>query len=193
MPILDLGPAASAMAKLIEGVRDDQLRAPTPCPAYSLGDLVDHVGGLAIAFTMAANKRLGVADGRPMPSAAKLPADWRTRIPRDLEALTEAWRDPQAWTGMTRVGGVDLPGDVAGVVGLNELVIHGWDVATASGQPFDCEPDLLQAVHEFLAASADPKVRENTPFGQVVPVAADAPLLDRVVGLSGRDPHAFAR
>jgi uncharacterized protein (TIGR03086 family) len=193
MPILDLGPAANVMAKLIEGLRDDQLGAPTPCPAYTLGDLVDHVRGLAIAFSRAASKTSADGDGRPIPDASNLPADWRSRIPRDLEALAEAWRDPQAWTGMTRVGGVDLPGEVAGVVGLDELVIHGWDVATASGQPFECEPHLLQAVHDFLAASADPKARENSPFGPVVPVPDHAPLVDRVVGLSGRDPGAFAR
>ena len=94
---------------------------------------------------------------------------------------------------MTRVGGVDLPGDIAGVVALDELVIHGWDVATASGQPYECEPHLLHAVHDFLAASADPKSRENGPFGPVVPVSEDAPLVDRVVGLSGRDPRAYRR
>ena len=29
---------------------------PTPCPAYTLGDLIEHVGGLALAFSAAADK-----------------------------------------------------------------------------------------------------------------------------------------
>ena len=47
----DLSPAAATMAELIRKISDDQLTGPTPCPDYSLGDLVDHVGGLAMAFT----------------------------------------------------------------------------------------------------------------------------------------------
>ncbi|MGH3797517.1 MAG: maleylpyruvate isomerase N-terminal domain-containing protein [Pseudonocardiaceae bacterium] len=54
MTFVDLQPATRRMADLINGVRDDQLGGPTPCPAYSLGDLLDHVGGLTLAFTAAA-------------------------------------------------------------------------------------------------------------------------------------------
>ena len=54
--MIDLTPAARQMAALIEGVRDDQLTDPTPCPDYTVGDLVEHVGGLALAFTNAARK-----------------------------------------------------------------------------------------------------------------------------------------
>ena len=52
----DLQPAATSMAGLLAGISDDQLGASTPCPDYVLGDLVDHVGGLAKAFTWAATK-----------------------------------------------------------------------------------------------------------------------------------------
>ena len=48
MDVVDLGSAAERMANLIRGVREDQLGEPTPCPAYSLGDLLDHVGGLTL-------------------------------------------------------------------------------------------------------------------------------------------------
>lgn len=54
---------------------------------------------------------------------------WRDTLRQRLPALVEAWRSPEAWDGMTRAGGVDLPGEVAGLVALNELVLHGWDLA----------------------------------------------------------------
>ena len=91
---------------------------------------------------------------------------------------------------MTEAGGIQLPGEVAGVVALDELVIHGWDVVRASGQAYDCDPQLLKAVHGFVAqfsGSGEEAQREGL-FGPVVEVAEDAPLLDRVLGLSGRDP-----
>jgi uncharacterized protein (TIGR03083 family) len=59
MSIVDLGPGAQQLANLIARVGDDELGKPTPCPSYTLGDLIEHVGGLALAFTAAANKDSG--------------------------------------------------------------------------------------------------------------------------------------
>ncbi len=191
MTTVDLEPAATRMAELIANVPDDLLSGPTPCPDYSLGDLVEHVGGLATAFTAAAAKDFdrGATTQGPAGDASRLADDWRTQIPRQLAALAEAWRDPAAWQGMTQAGGIDLPGEVAGVVALDELVVHGWDVARASGQPYDCDPASLEAVHAFVAevAAGDEEGRQGL-FGPPVEQPDSAPLIDRVVGLAGRDP-----
>jgi uncharacterized protein (TIGR03086 family) len=180
------------MTALLAGVSDARLDARTPCPDYSLGDLVEHVGGLAVAFRSAAAKELGEFTSQaPQPSAARLGADWRVEIPRRLDALAEAWRKPDAWSGMTQAGGVDLPGPVAGMVALNELTLHGWDIAVASGQEYAPSEEELAPVLEFLTAASAPDqaaAREGL-FGPVVEVPADAPTLDRVLGLSGRSPH----
>ena len=91
---------------------------------------------------------------------------------------------------MTQAGGIDLPGEIAGLVALDEVVIHGWDVARATGQPFDPNPAVLEAVHGFVAQFSGPGQEESRAglFGPEVPVAADRPLLDRVIGMAGRDP-----
>jgi uncharacterized protein (TIGR03086 family) len=188
---VDLTPAARRLADLIAGIPDDVLDAPTPCGDYTVGDLVDHVGVGAIAFRGAAAKDMGDVTGTaPSGDAARLTDDWRARIPRDLVGLAEAWRDPDAWTGMTRAGGVDLPGEVAGLVALDEIVIHGWDIARATGRDYECDLPSLEAVHGFVAQFSEPGQEEMRAglFGPVVEVPADAPLLDRVVGLAGRDP-----
>ncbi len=191
MPVLDLGPAAARMTELVRGVPDDALDAPTPCAGTSLGALLDHVGGLSAAFTAAARKDGSAANQQaPSADATRLGADWRDRIPAALDELAAAWRDPDAWTGTTQAGGLELPGEVAGLVALDELVLHGWDVARASGQSYDCDPASLEAVHQFVVGFAGPETADQREglFGPVVPVADDAPLLDRVLGLSGRDP-----
>jgi uncharacterized protein (TIGR03086 family) len=187
----NLEPAARRMGDLVSSVPDDLLDAPTPCPEYTLGDLVEHVGGAASAFTGAAAKDLGDATSQgPSGDSSRLSDDWRNRIPRDLAALADAWRDPDAWTGMTKAGGVDLPGEVAGLVALDELVIHGWDVARATGQPYEVDADSLEVVHGFVAQFSEPGMEEARAglFGPVVEVPENAPLLDRVIGLTGRDP-----
>ena len=185
MTLLDLEPAAKRMADLIAGIGPESLDAPTPCPKYTLGDLVDHVGGLSLAFTAAAAKALGDDTSQaPSPEASRMADDWQTRIPRDLAALAEAWRDPAAWSGFTQAGGVDLPGEIAGIVALDELVIHGWDVARASGQAYECDPRTLEAVYEFVAPMAVSGQEAPSIFGPVVEVPEDARLLDRVIGLT---------
>lgn len=189
--MVDLAPAARQMTVLLGGIGDDQLTAPTPCESTTLGDLVDHVNGLSQAFTAAATKDLGpVTSAAPAPDAARLDADWRAQIPAQLDALVAAWAEPSAWQGMTQAGGVSLPAEVAGRVVLNELVLHGWDIARASGQPFDCGAALLRECLESLAAMFPPDQldRRKGIFGPPVEVPVNAPLIDQVVGLSGRDP-----
>ncbi|MFH9799271.1 TIGR03086 family metal-binding protein [Streptomyces virginiae] len=187
--ILDLEAQTRAVARLAAGVPDARLDDPTPCPEYTVGVLLVHLTGLAVAFRDAARKDLGpTTDTAPDPAATPLPAGWREELPRVLGELAEAWRDPAAWTGMTRAGSVDLPGDIAGAVAVDELVIHGWDLARATGQEYAPDHAALRAAYDFLLAAAEDETRGGGIFGPVVPVPDDAPLLDRAVGLSGRDP-----
>ncbi|MFI1045423.1 TIGR03086 family metal-binding protein [Streptomyces griseoruber] len=192
--ILDLGPQSRIVARLAAAVRDEQLTHGTPCPAYPVGTLLGHLAGLAAAFRDAARKDLGATtDTPPTDSEPRLGPGWRTELPRVLGELAEAWREPAAWTGMTRAGGVDLPGAVAGAVAADELVIHGWDLARATGQEYTPDPVALEATYAFLRAAADDPSRGGGIFAPVVPVPEDAPLLDRAVGLSGRDPGRTPR
>ncbi len=192
MTQLDLSPAARRMTALISGLRDDQLDAPTPCPSYSVGELLAHVGGLALAFTAAAKKERGdlveqaPGDGNLPP----LPDDWRVRIPADLAALAAAWDNAEAWTGMTRIAGGDTPGEIAGLVCLDELVVHGWDLARATGQGFTSDQPSLEGSLEVLGHFQVPgkEVPPGSAFGTVIDLPDDAPLLERVVAFTGRDP-----
>jgi uncharacterized protein (TIGR03086 family) len=189
---IDLGLAAQRLADLVARVTDDELGKPTPCPAYTVGDLVEHVGGLALAFTAAADKESNEYNDREPPpgDASGLGDDWRARIPRDLAAMAQAWRDPEAWTGMTRIAGSESPASVVGLVAADELVVHGWDVARATGQPYEPEPAVLDAAKSFLVmvASPDAPAGPDVAFGPSRAVPDDAPLLDRVLALAGRDP-----
>jgi uncharacterized protein (TIGR03086 family) len=156
---VDLGPEALGLGQLVTGA-PDELDAPTPCPSYSVGDLIDHVGGLAIALTIAARTSTAESGSQgPSADASRLGDGWRMRVPQDLGSLAEAWRDSAAWSGTTEAGGLELPAEVAGLAALNELVVHGWDLARATGQGYDCEPVPLEAVYAFLdsfsAATSD--------------------------------------
>ncbi|PZT77491.1 MULTISPECIES: TIGR03086 family metal-binding protein [unclassified Streptomyces] len=185
---LDLEPAARRITAQLDAVDDSALGAATPCPGVTVGALLAHVEGLALAFRDAARKELGPStDTAPAVESGVLEAGWRTALPAALDALVAAWRAPAAWEGMTRAGGVDLPGQVAGMVALNELVLHGWDLAKATGQPFGAEDAHLHSSLALLAELGGGPPAAS-PFGPPVPVAEDAPLLDRAVARSGRRP-----
>ncbi len=187
--MLDLHPAAREVARLLDGVPDD-LGRPTPSD-IPLAQLLDHLMGLTLAFTWAARKTPPEGGSRPPSSSADdLDPGWRDELPRRLDELAAAWREPAAWEGMTEAGGVTMPAAAMGTVALDELVLHGWDLARATGQEFRCDPASTAAVLDFTTETAKPENaagREGL-FGPVVPVPADAPPLHRALGLAGRDP-----
>ena len=187
--MIDLAPAARVLAGLVAAVPDADLDRPTPCTKATVGDLIDHVDGLSLAFTAAAAKTVPEGGQGPSADGSRLGPDWRSRVPARLDALASAWHEESAWTGMTQAGGLEMPGEIAGVVALDEIVVHGWDIAVATGQPYTCDPELLQAAYGFVqsAVAQNPDGTEGL-FGPPVPVPDDAPLLDRTIGLTGRDP-----
>lgn len=187
----DLTPAASAVAAVVGGVRDDQLTGPTPCPDMTVAALLDHLHGLAWAFTAAAEKSPEAHGSAPQASADSLVPAWREEIPARLDALAAAWSRPDAWAGMTAAGGLELPGEIAGTVALDEIVLHGWDLAVATGQPFRPDDAAVEAVYGFTAAMSAPgqEAGREGLFGPVVEVPEDAPTFERALGFAGRDPR----
>jgi uncharacterized protein (TIGR03086 family) len=75
------------------------------------------------------------------------------------------------------------------VVALNEVLVHGWDLAVATGQRYDVDPAAAQRCLEFAIefAAGAPEARDGM-YGPVVPVADDAPVFDRLLGQTGRNP-----
>jgi uncharacterized protein (TIGR03086 family) len=175
------------VARVVTGVRDDQLTGPTPCAGTSVAALLDHLVGLTIAFREAAEKI--PQTGGPRADAANLAPDWRIRIPMQLDGLVAAWQHPTAWQGDTHIAGMEMPAAAAGTAGLNEVLIHGWDIAVATGQEYRPDPDTVRTCFEFGVAFAKgaPEARDQM-YGPVVPVPEDAPLFDRLLGQAGRDP-----
>lgn len=185
--MIDMTAACAGTAGLLGRVRDDQLGAATPCSGMDLDALIAHIGGLALAFDAAARKEFGPLTDTPPEMGDGVEDGWRESYPSRLASLASAWRNPAAWEGMSRAGGVDFPADVGGLIALTEVVVHGWDVAASAGLPYDVDDETLAAVHGHLAAFAADGPVEGL-FAAPVPVPDDAPLLDRVIAMTGRDP-----
>jgi len=184
----DFGPASRALTSLVLGVSDSQLTSPTPCAGWVVGDLLDHLVGLTVAFRLTAEKAPDGAPGGPgISTMANLDPEWRRTLPTQLDQLAGAWRLPSAWSGEASAGGVTLPAEVMGLFALDELLVHGWDLARATGQAYDADPETVECVHGLVSQQES---SAGTPglFGPSIILPTEAALLDRLIGLTGRDP-----
>ncbi len=184
--MFDFEPATRTLTRLVEGVADDQLGRPTPCEGTSVAGLLDHIDGLAGAFADAARK-VGGEQGASV-DASRLGDDWRPRISDRLADLALAWKDEDAWEGTTHIAGMDLPGPVAASIAIDEVIVHGWDLAVATDQVAEWPDPLVEAAVTFVEPTASQNP-EGIPgmFGAARPWEPTDPPLDRLLALTGRD------
>ncbi|MFC4061051.1 TIGR03086 family metal-binding protein [Planomonospora corallina] len=169
-----LSRAADRTIGVVRGIRDDQLGLPTPCAEYDVRALLGHLSWVAAMMAALARKE-------PVPPADTEPAALQERV-RDMVA---AWADPAAFEGESPMMG--FPMTVVFQMGLGDLVVHGWDLARATGQDYEVDAETTEAMLVYVEQMA-PMARQNGVFGEEVAVPAGAPPFERMLGLSGRDP-----
>jgi uncharacterized protein (TIGR03086 family) len=185
--VIDLAPAAQRMTSVLAGISDADFDRSTPCPDLKVGDLIDHVRVFAATFIGSARKQGPRTGPPPVAAAANLGPQWSTEIPPALDELAAAWAEPGAWDGMSSAGPLEVPADMAGRIALDELVVHGWDLAVATGQSYDAPVEEVDGALGFVNNFDVP--RDGGLFGPIVEVADDAPPLHRLLGKTGRDPN----
>lgn len=187
-PIDDLTAVIDTTGDLIATVRPDQWAAPTPCPEWSVRDLVAH---------LVAGHRLfaGILRGEPVLTPDALE-------PKDIGddpagAYREAGKDllvafgaPGVLARVVEVPVGPVPGVVAARLRAVEDLVHGWDLATATGRRARFPDEVAERALEFSRAKLDDVPPDHSPFAPPRPVAGDAPPLDRLVALLGREVSA---
>lgn len=192
-PVDGLAVALEATGQLIGGVPPGQWDAPTPCPGWTARDLVGHLitGNAVFAQALSqnpANEGTSTpAPGNPVPS---LPPDGElaTAYGGGAARLLDAFRRPGVLEETVTVPFGTVPGFVALHLRLTELLVHGWDLARATGQATAFPAELAQQELEFSRAHLSDIPPGRTPFGPSRPVPADAAPLDQLVACLGRDP-----
>jgi uncharacterized protein (TIGR03086 family) len=177
--------AGAAVAAAVRAGAGVNLTGPTPCADWDLRTLLRHFVGTSGAFVRAGQTKALDPDD-PWGSKAQLDEqNWADQLAGQVEAMSLAWSRPEAWTGS--IEGAQMPAPAVGELGLIELMLHGWDVARATGQVLR----ISDAVGVELLRCLEPTLdqgREYEVYGPEVTVAADASSFARALGLSGRDP-----
>lgn len=184
--MIDLKPACRRMTDVLAGVASGRLTHPTPCADYSVGDLVHHVDDVSQDFAALARKehaRTVSAEDRAMP----LGPGWLEPVTAHVLALGESWADPAAWQGSTDTAGLELSNELWGKIALTEMVVHGWDLATATGQPFELPETTLRSCLEHVADFV-PNAPVPALWGPAADIPDNAPLLHRIIAITGRTP-----
>lgn len=180
--------AAGVLREIVGQVKPDQLDAPTPCTEFDVRKLVNHLLFWGPSLVGAARKE-NVAPPAESEADVDLAAgDWQAALLAHVTNVVDAWSRPEAWEGVAHIGGpMELPSDLIGGMVVGELVVHGWDLARATGQQPVWAEDLLEYLHGEVAKSAEVG-RQMGAYAEEVAVPETAPPLDRVLALTGRDP-----
>jgi uncharacterized protein (TIGR03086 family) len=169
--------AIEVFQDVLAHVTQDQWANATPCSEWDVTALVDHVvNGNAWVQTVAGRKPA------PIP-----PGNARAAIAISGAAAHDVFNAPD---GLDRT--YDLPfGQVSGyafsTMRTNDLFTHAWDLAKATGQSTDLDP---QFAAEVLTANkeriSDAMRGDGKMFGLQQPCAEDRPMADQAAAFLGR-------
>lgn len=187
-----LAPVLADLARVIGATTPDQDHLPTPCDGMDVVSLRRHLLGGLPYFTLALSDPDG--DERPDPRAYTGP-EGRDVLVAAIEELSKTAEAALAGGVETvpvkvpHLGGT-FPGDMVISMLFAEVIVHGWDTARATGQAWQPAPAASERAHALLTTMVQPQLRGGAgmPFAPEVPVAADAPALDRLLGFAGRSP-----
>lgn len=176
------------LSEIIHAIEPDQLKAKTPCAEYDVRTLLNH-----LLFWGPSLEGAGRKETVPPPAAAEAnvdltQGDWAAALDAHLDRTVQAWSAPAAWEGTTHLGGpTELPASLVGGMAVGELVVHGWDLARATGQRLAVDEDIVEFLCEEIAKTAA-QGRAMGAYGPEVAVSISSSMLDRVLGLTGRRP-----
>lgn len=185
-PMGQLAEALDITGQLVTGVRDGQWADPTPCPDWNVRNLVSHIitGNRLFAAILRGQPGLpasGLGPG-PATAGADMPGAYRDAAGELLAAFGQPGVLEQVFT--VPIGTV--PGLAALHLRLTELLVHGWDLAQATGQPAPFPDRLAKQELAFTRHALADLPAGRSPFGPPQPVATDAPAIDRLAACLGR-------
>ncbi|RKE22263.1 TIGR03086 family metal-binding protein [Streptomyces sp. TLI_171] len=170
---------AALFARTAAGIPAEHLTAATPCEKFTVTDLLAHLGGFLPDAERAAAKLPRTGE----PAALTGPAE----VAAGAERTAAAWLRPGALAGDTEFGPGTVPAGLACAVTVQELALHGWDLARATGHPFPVGEQAGAELLDVVRQIAD-QARANGGYADPRPAPAEATDFDRALSLSGRDP-----
>ena len=181
----DLEILASILGKtgdIVAGTQRDQWEQATCCPEFDVEALLAHIVGWAQVFAAAATGDTYDGDPTSYPLGDGAASDFRAAA----TDIVDGWRAHGTDRKVTLMSG-EMPGQMVLNMTFMEYLTHGWDLATATGQPVQFTDAEAEETLRRAQQTLQPQYR-GQGIGEEVEVPPDAPVLDRLVGFMGRRP-----
>jgi len=182
--------AVASTAEIVKGTSASQMGAPTPCTEWDVRALLNHIiGTLWLADGLFADhepRYLMVPGGLP---SADLAGD--DPAAAYSEASSAALAAAGAGDALTRVHVTplgEMPGPALAGFTTLDILMHGWDLAKATGQPADLDGRLAAHVLGFAEQALATQESRAARSGPPVAVGGDAPVTQRLAAFLGRQP-----
>ena len=179
--------ALSWALEVVRGVHPDQLDGPTPCTELDVRALLAHL--VATVDRAAVLGRGGDAAAAPW-SAETVGDGWAGAYAGAIDGMWAVWGGPDGDALLDRVVTAPfgtVPGRAAVMAYTSETLVHGWDLAVATGQHAEADPGVAEAVLAVMqrVLPAEPR-GGRVPFAAPVPPRADAGPTERLANWCGR-------
>ncbi len=181
-PIEQLSYILPTLNALVDRIDADQLDNPTPCAEFTVRDVLDHMLGLGGAFGYWFRGLDVPAEAPPIVTDRVPAAEFRTTMDDLLDAVKS---DGALDRTITAPVGV-MQGDVFARLVAFDGLIHGWDLARATGLDYALPPFVVDAVDAFARTALSPEMRDGDTFKAETLAPEDASTLERLVAFSGR-------
>jgi uncharacterized protein (TIGR03086 family) len=175
--------AVDQTGRIVSGVKPDQFSDATPCADWDVKQLLNHTIGVVQMFDDAAQSKPfnGEALGGDMVGSDAA-ASYEERAAKLRATIADAAALERTWT---------LPfGDLPGMMGCSfatlEVFTHGWDVAKATGQSIDFDPDVTEVANATAQMLPAEQVRTANVFGAESPCPDGASAEDQLAAFLGR-------
>ena len=189
MELVDaLESAATEFGRLVDGTRPNQLGDPTPCPEFTVRDLINHVTGGAMMYAIAFREGSVPETDLPRLEGDVLGNDYRATYANTLDDVRAILAMPGAVDGNVVLPFGEMPRDAALAIAVFDVMVHAWDLATATGQSLTVSDAEAEAAIGYGAYLHVDELRDGSLFGPHADTADDASGWDRLIAYSGRTP-----
>jgi uncharacterized protein (TIGR03086 family) len=175
--------------QVVDNIEPSQLDNPTPCSEWTVRDVLNHVTGGATMFGLCVrdgsvpDEKLG-----ELMMGDNLGSDFKASFHGAADDAEESFAIPGAMERMVKLPFGEMPAGVALNIAIFDVATHAWDLAKATGQSTDLDPEVAGIAYQVAQGMLSDDLRNAGLFAQPVAVSSDAPVADRLAGLAGRTP-----
>ncbi|MFI5053725.1 MAG: TIGR03086 family metal-binding protein [Acidimicrobiia bacterium] len=175
--------------RVVGNIEPSQLDNPSPCEAWTVRDVLNHITGGAEMFGLCVRDG-DVPDSKlgELMTGDNLGTDYKASFNKAVDDAEASFQIPGAMDRIVKLPFGEMPAGMALNIAIFDVTTHAWDLAKATGQSTDLDPEVLATAYQIAQGMLSDEMRASGIFGPEVSVPEDAPMASRLAGLAGRTP-----